>query len=79
MAKIKVHPIQLQYSVTDDEQVCDLCGAKEQWTASVAPPVEGAALSRSLHLVHLVRAHHEEVMNTFKSSERAKRVSIDVD
>lgn len=77
MATARVHPIQLAYSV-GDEQTCNLCGAVEQWTASAAPGIDGPALHRTLHLVHLVRAHLADVQVSLHPDERKKEVTIDV-
>ncbi|MGW3472194.1 hypothetical protein [Saccharopolyspora spinosa] len=78
MATVRVHPIQLEYSVAkDDTQTCNLCGAEERWTSKQQPTVFGDALKRSLHLVHLVKAHLPDVQNTFTPAERKKEKDID--
>lgn len=78
MAQVRVHPIQLEYSVTkDDKQTCNLCGAEELWTAKNQPTVHGDALKRSLHLIHLVKDHLPDVQATFSPAERRKEKWID--
>ncbi len=81
MAQVRVHPIQLEYSVAkDDTQKCNLCGAEERWTSKHQPTVFGDAMKRSLHLVHLVhlvKNHLPDVQATFSPAERQKEKWID--
>ncbi|MBB5159714.1 hypothetical protein BJ970_007313 [Saccharopolyspora phatthalungensis] len=78
MAQVRVHPIQLEYSVAkDDKQTCNLCGAEERWTSKQQPTVFGDALKRSLHLVHLVRNHLPDIQATFSAAERKKEKWVD--
>jgi hypothetical protein len=79
VATISVHPIQREFALTNGRQVCRLCGAEERWTAQAEPPIQGAALQRTLHLVHLVRAHLAEVQATFSAAERKKEITISDD
>ncbi len=44
MATVSVHPIQRKFTVMDGKQSCNLCSAKERWTAMVEPPIQGPAL-----------------------------------
>jgi hypothetical protein len=49
MARVRVHPIQLKYSVAKDgKQTRKLCGAQERWTSKQEPTVSGDALRRTL-------------------------------
>jgi hypothetical protein len=76
MATVSVHPIQRQFTVADGKQSCLLCGAEERWTAQAEPLIQGPALQRTLHLVHLVRAHLADVQATFSSAERKKEIGV---
>jgi len=76
VATISVHPIQREFALMDGKQVCRLCGAEERWTAQAEPPIQGPALQRTLHLVHLVRAHLADVQATFSAVERKKEIMI---
>lgn len=73
--KIKVHPIQLAYTKTDDTQTCSLCGFKEVWTAKCRPNVTQDVIDRGLHLAHLVRSHLPDVQASLK--DRASEFWID--
>ncbi|MBV9011519.1 MAG: hypothetical protein JO272_05615 [Pseudonocardiales bacterium] len=79
MATISVHPVQREFAVADGQQVCRLCGAEERWTAHAEPPIQGPALQRTLHLVHLVRAHLADVQATFSAAERKKEITVHED
>ena len=79
MATIRVHPVQREFALRDGQQVCGLCGAEERWTAQAEPPIEGPALQRTLHLVHLVRAHLADVQATFATAERNKEITVSED
>ncbi|HEX7659809.1 MAG TPA: hypothetical protein VF444_10030 [Pseudonocardiaceae bacterium] len=79
MATVRVHPLQLEYSLTDGRQTCALCGAEEKWTAAAEPTVRGPRLQRTLHLVHLVREHRDQVSATFAPSERSKETTVSDD
>jgi len=76
---ISAHPIQREFALLDGQQVCRLCGAEERWTAQAEPPIQGPALQRTLHLVHLVRAHVADVQATFSAAERKKDITISDD
>lgn len=76
MATISVHPIQREFALADGKQVCRLCGAEERWTAQAGSPIQGAALQRTLHLVHLVKAHLPDVQATFSAAERKKEITV---
>ncbi|HWE90301.1 MAG TPA: hypothetical protein VG317_12645 [Pseudonocardiaceae bacterium] len=76
MATVRVHPIQLEYSVSGGRQTCSRCGAEETWTASVEPTVSGPRLHRTLHLVHLVREHYADLTGTFAPAERKKESTV---
>jgi hypothetical protein len=76
MATVRVHPLQLEYSVSDGRQTCGRCGAEERWTASVEPTVTGPRLHRTLHLVHLVREHYGDLTATFAPAERKKESNV---
>ncbi|HWR48910.1 MAG TPA: hypothetical protein VN327_15065 [Pseudonocardiaceae bacterium] len=76
MATVSVHPIQREFTLTDGKQICRLCGAEERWTANAEPLIQGPALQRTLHLVHLVRAHLADVQATFSSGERKKEITV---
>lgn len=71
-----MHPIQREFALTDGKQVCRLCGAEERWTAQAEPPIQGPALQRTLHLVHLVRAHLADVQATFSAAERKEEITV---
>lgn len=73
---LRVHPIQREFSLVNGRQSCNLCGAEERWTAQAAPPTQGPALQRTLHLVHLVKAHLKDVQATFTPMERKKEVTF---
>jgi hypothetical protein len=79
MPTVHVHPIQLEYSHAKGKQTCKLCGAQEQWTAQEQPMVQGKAYDRTLHLVHLVTSHLQEVQATFATGERKREVTISED
>lgn len=76
MATVRVHPVQLQYSLSNGRQTCALCGAEEKWTAGAEPTVSGPRLHRTLHLVHLVREHRDEVTKSLAPAERAKDTTV---
>lgn len=76
MAKVRVHPIQLEYQHARGKQTCKLCGAEERWTAQQQPVVQGKAYDRTLHLVHLVNSHLPEVQATFATAERNREVTV---
>ncbi|MGH3720081.1 MAG: hypothetical protein ACRDRI_14815 [Pseudonocardiaceae bacterium] len=76
MATVSVHPIQREFSLAGGKQSCRLCGAEERWTASAEPLIQGPALQRTLHLVHLVRAHLADVQATFSATERKKEITV---
>ncbi|MGQ0774181.1 MAG: hypothetical protein ACT4NY_07155 [Pseudonocardiales bacterium] len=76
MAMVRVHPIQRKFILTGGKQSCALCGAEERWTAQAEPPIQGPALQRTLHLVHLVKAHLADVQATFAPTERKKEVTV---
>ena len=77
--KVRVHPIQQAFTVTDDAQVCDLCGAEEFWTATTIPAVSAGVIPRSIHLVHLVKEHLADVQATFSPKGRSEEVFQNVE
>jgi hypothetical protein len=79
VATISVHPVQREFALTDGQQVCRLCGAEERWTAQAEPLIQGPALQRTLHLVHLVKAHLADVQATFSVAERKKEITVHED
>jgi hypothetical protein len=79
VATISVHPMQREFALRDGQQVCRLCGVEERWTAQAEPPIQGPALQRTLHLVHLVKAHLADVQATFSTAERHKEITISED
>jgi hypothetical protein len=79
VATISVHPVQREFALRDCQQVCRLCGAEERWTAQAEPPIQGPALQRTLHLVHLVKAHLADVQATFSTAERKNEIAVHED
>ena len=79
MAKVRVHPIQQAFTVTDDAQVCDLCGAEEFWTATTIPAVPGGVITRSVHLVHLVREHLADVERANSAAGLAEEITVEIE
>ncbi|MFB9430144.1 hypothetical protein [Streptoalloteichus tenebrarius] len=83
MARVKIHPIQQTFTLSGDnvkvKQTCDFCGAEERWTSPVQPAITGTALRRTVHLVHLVKHHRQEVQATFSAKERANEIWVDAD
>lgn len=76
MVMVRMHPIQREFTLAGGKQSCNLCGAEERWTARAESPVQGPALQRTLHLVHLVKAHLSDVQATFAPTERKKEVTV---
>jgi len=74
-----VHSIQRELILRNGRQSCKLCGAEEHWTIRAAPPIQGPALQRTLHRVHLVNAHLKDVQATFAPMEHKKEVTIQDD
>jgi hypothetical protein len=77
MAKVRVHPIQLQYAHDQSQQTCKLCGEREQWTAQAQPTVQGPAYDRTLHLIHLVKSHLAQLQETFSAAERKQETTVE--
>lgn len=73
---MKVHPSQLAYSRKQGAQTCDFCGAREQWKSKQQPPVQGEALHRSIHLVHLVTEHLDIVAHSFTARGVAEDTEV---
>jgi len=69
MAKVRVHPIQLDYRVKMRDVVCGLCNRATPRTS--APP-------RVTHLVHLVREHLADVERANSAAGLAEETTVEI-
>ena len=76
--RVRVHPIQRAFTTQDGTQTCDKCGAEEVWTAKFKPDLPQTVIARSLHLVHLVKAHLPDVQASLRDRKTEEWVDTEI-